>query len=195
MEFEDSQRLKEFCLMVGLYFEEMYLKNDACLPEDLTEVFLNNLNLYNQTNIEIINKKLNNKSAFEKAGLTYDQVKLLSPNAFKTFSMMLAEDLNQKASRKGFTNLTLNSNKEDLKAFGFYKDEDGYTIENILNVAGIKNFCNSDDYCTISIQKSESGEYSFKALRHISTDSADERVLDLEDSFGKYFEKNDNPNM
>src|SRR5574344_1637062 len=117
MEFGDSQRLKEFCLMVGLYFEEMYLKNDACLPEDLTEVFLNNLNLYNQTNIEIINKKLNNKSALEKAGLTYDQVKLLSPNAFKTFSMMLAEDLNQKASRQGFTNLTLNSNKEDLKAF------------------------------------------------------------------------------
>ena len=195
MEFGDSQRLKEFCLMVGLYFEEMYLKNDACLPEDLTEVFLNNLNLYNQTNIEIINKKLNNKSALEKAGLTYDQVKLLSPNAFKTFSMMLAEDLNQKASRQGFTNLTLNSNKEDLKAFGFYKDKDGYTIENILNVAGIKNFCNSDDYCTISIQKSESGEYSFEALRHISKDSADERVLDLEDSFGKYFEKNDNPNM
>ena len=195
MEFGDSQRLKEFCLMVGLYFEEMYLKNDACLPEDLTEVFLNNLKLYNQTNIEIINKKLNNKSALEKAGLTYNQVKLLSPNAFKTFSMMLAEDLNQKASRQGFTNLTLNSNKEDLKAFGFYKDEDGYTIENLLNVAGIKNFCNSDDYCTISIQKSESGEYSFEALRHISKDSADERVLDLEDSFGKYFENNDNPNM
>ena len=133
MEFGDSQRLKEFCLMVGLYFEEMYLKNDACLPEDLTEVFLNNLKLYNQTNIEIINKKLNNKSALEKAGLTYDQVKLLSPNAFRTFSMMLAEDLNQKASRKGFTNLTLNSNKEDLKAFGFYKDEDGISLACIIS--------------------------------------------------------------
>ena len=187
MNFDEKQTVRELCQGVSLYFKEKYIEKGACLPEGLTENFLNDLNLYNIKNVETINKVLNNPNTLKEAGLTFEEIELVSPNAFDAFSMMLADDLITRASQRGFEKLVLTSNKSDMLAY--YKDgkRDGFTMDNLLNIAGIPSYCDSKDYCTFSITKDADQNYSFKAVRHTQKDNI-KMDIDIEDAYDKYLE-------